>query len=172
MTKARVFALCGALVCGQVGLDYAHADVAKGISDYGLPVMGLTLAAEGLAKEGKEHRILLKGVEAVVAAALTTEALKSVVRERRPNGSNFRSFPSGHAAGAFAIASVMGREDKKHKWLWYGAASALAWSRVSLRAHRTHDVVAGAAIGYLFGDKAVSFNARRDGIGIAWWRTW
>lgn len=61
------------------------------------------------------------------------------------------SFPSGHAAGAFSVATVVARRYANHKWVpWavYGFATAVGLSRVSNLAHFPSDVFVGAAVGY------------------------
>ena len=61
------------------------------------------------------------------------------------------SFPSGHAAGAFSIATVVARRYGDHRWVpWaaYTIATVLAFSRVPTRAHFPSDVFLGAALGY------------------------
>jgi membrane-associated phospholipid phosphatase len=61
------------------------------------------------------------------------------------------SFPSGHAAGAFAVAAVFSHRYRQHHWVpWvaYGMASAISFSRVTTQAHFPSDVFLGAALGY------------------------
>ena len=61
------------------------------------------------------------------------------------------SFPSGHTTEAFAIATIFARRYRKHRWvpfLAYGAASVIAFSRITLQSHFPSDVFLGAAIGY------------------------
>jgi membrane-associated phospholipid phosphatase len=61
------------------------------------------------------------------------------------------SFPSGHAAAAFSIATVMARRYGDHKWVpWvaYGVAGLISFSRVPDMAHFPSDVFLGAALGY------------------------
>jgi membrane-associated phospholipid phosphatase len=61
------------------------------------------------------------------------------------------SFPSGHAAAAFSIATVLARRYASHKWVpWvvYGVAGAISFSRVPDMAHFPSDVFLGAALGY------------------------
>ena len=61
------------------------------------------------------------------------------------------SFPSGHTTEAFAIATIFARRYRKHRWvpfLAYGAASVIAFSRITLQAHFPADVFLGAALGY------------------------
>ncbi|WP_434802474.1 phosphatase PAP2 family protein [Paracidovorax avenae] len=61
-------------------------------------------------------------------------------------------FPSMHAAAAFALArglmTGLGRgTPAAWRWLAYGLAAAVAWSRVCLGVHMPSDVVAGALVG-------------------------
>lgn len=61
------------------------------------------------------------------------------------------SFPSGHSAGAFSVATVVAGRYGNHKWvppLVYAMATAISLSRVSTNAHFTSDVWLGAALGY------------------------
>jgi membrane-associated phospholipid phosphatase len=61
------------------------------------------------------------------------------------------SFPSGHAIAAFAIATVVARRYRNHRWIpyiAYGAAALVGFSRLSLLAHFSSDVFMGAALGY------------------------
>jgi membrane-associated phospholipid phosphatase len=62
------------------------------------------------------------------------------------------AFPSGHATAAFSLARVASEYHPKYKWLWYGIAARIAWSRVKVNAHDWDDVIAGAALGCWIGD--------------------
>lgn len=61
------------------------------------------------------------------------------------------SFPSGHAASAFAGALIFGAYYKKFKIPLYALAVLMAVSRVYTGAHYPSDAVAGALIGILVG---------------------
>lgn len=66
------------------------------------------------------------------------------------------SFPSGHAASAFALASVLDVDLRGTFGYWhlpvvYGAALCVAESRLYNRAHYLSDVIAGSAIGWAVG---------------------
>lgn len=61
------------------------------------------------------------------------------------------SFPSGHTIAAFAVATVIARRYRNHRWVpWvvYGVAGAIGFSRVTLQSHFPADVFLGAALGY------------------------
>jgi undecaprenyl-diphosphatase len=89
-----------------------------------------------------------------VESAVTNGAVKSLFRRMRPaeyadiafhNGLRrpiTSSFPSGHATAAFFAATLLGGGPA-----WYGAATAVATTRIYVRLHHASDVVAGAALG-------------------------
>ena len=94
--------------------------------------------------------IVNTGVSVVVAFGVKT-VLKKVIKEERPDHSDNKSFPSGHAAMAFAAARSIDKEFRKD-CIWipiagYAAATAIGIERVVNKRHHWYDVAAGAAIG-------------------------
>jgi membrane-associated phospholipid phosphatase len=81
----------------------------------------------------------------------TAYALKNIVREERPNGADFKSFPSETTALAASGSSFLW-----HRYGWeYGLPAAalsqfVSYSRVQAHQHRWYDTLAssGIAIGY------------------------
>lgn len=96
----------------------------------------------------KDWKGLLQGVETAAVTAGATLILKYAVKERRPDGSNMHSFPSGHTAVSFATAAFLQR---RYGWAFgapaYAIATYVGWGRVYSKKHHWWDVVAGAAIG-------------------------
>lgn len=95
--------------------------------------------------------IVNTGASVVVAFGAKT-ALKAMIKEERPDHSDNKSFPSGHAAMAFAAARSIDKEFRKES-IWipiagYAAATAVGIERVASDRHHWYDVVAGAAVGY------------------------
>jgi membrane-associated PAP2 superfamily phosphatase len=106
--------------------------------------------------------------EAYADAAIVDLALKAVTRRKRPIdvvGTDYQdtffaggkspfhgsSFPSGHAAGVFSVATVVAERYHNHRWVpWlaYGFATVISCSRVTTLAHFPSDVFLGAALGY------------------------
>lgn len=73
------------------------------------------------------------------------------------------SFPSGHAAQAFAIASAVSLH-ADNPWVGaaaYGLAGLVGLSRLETRDHFSSDVVAGALVGTVIGRAVVPLNQRR-----------
>lgn len=101
--------------------------------------------------------------DGVIAAVAIASVLKNNIHEWRPDHSDRKSFPSAHAAGAFAIAGALSEEHPKQKLLYFGLASLVAWSRVEDDKHHWHDVAAGAAIGLVCGKWSVD---SQDGVLI------
>jgi undecaprenyl-diphosphatase len=65
------------------------------------------------------------------------------------------SFPAGHAATAFAGATVLALVVPRLAWLLYLIAAAIGFSRIYVGVHYPTDVLAGAAIGVLAGAAVV-----------------
>jgi membrane-associated phospholipid phosphatase len=70
------------------------------------------------------------------------------------------SFPSGHAMSAFAVAAAIAVLAPRTRWLVFGAAAVIGFSRVYLGVHYWIDVLAGAALGLAIG-VGVAVLARR-----------
>lgn len=104
------------------------------------------------AKNDFLNRSILLFKSEVIMMALVYP-IKYFVNEPRPDGSEYKSFPSGHTAQAFVAATFM-HEELKHKSIWYsiGAytiASSVGAFRLLNNRHWTSDVLAGAAIGII-----------------------
>ena len=95
--------------------------------------------------------IVNTGASVVVAFGAKT-VLKGMIKEERPDHSDNKSFPSGHAAIAFAAARSIDKEFRKD-CIWipiagYAAATAIGIERIASKRHHWYDVVAGAGIGF------------------------
>jgi membrane-associated phospholipid phosphatase len=107
--------------------------------------------------------------DAYADSAVVDLAVKAITRRERPSdvpaGASFdhtffnggkspfkgSAFPSGHAAGAFSVATVVASRYGNHRWVpWavYGLATAVSFSRVTSSAHFPSDVFLGASLGY------------------------
>lgn len=126
----------------------AHAGPADWGKASGVARDLLVGAALGVPAVQGDWRGDLQAGESLLAAGGTTFALKELVRERRPDGSDDRSFPSGHTSVSFAAAATL---EKRYGWRAGFPALAVATfvgvARVQANKHYTHDVLAGALIG-------------------------
>lgn len=71
-----------------------------------------------------------------------------VLRKGQRYESDFNSFPSGHAAGAVAVACAVGRSYPASRHVALGLAAAAGVAQVVRSKHYVSDVVAGAVIGW------------------------
>lgn len=93
-------------------------------------------------------------MQAQVVAGSTAFVLKHAIRRPRPDG-EARSFPSGHAAGTFAAATVVQRHyGLKGAIPAYTLAILISGARLQANAHYATDLIAGATIGILAGRAA------------------
>ncbi len=135
---------------------------------YSLAGMSAAMYFAGRAtKNGKAREVGLLGAEALAHSEIVTLVLKSATQRERPLdfhanhsgglafGKGGDSFPSGHASGSFALATVFAYEyGGVHRWVpyaSYGLASLVAASRMSAQKHWASDVFVGGTTGFLIG---------------------
>ena len=97
-------------------------------------------------------RFAVNTIASVGVSYVAKSALKKMIKEERPDHSDNGSFPSGHAAMAFAAARSIDKEFRKES-IWipiagYVAATAVGVQRVASDRHHWYDVVAGGALGF------------------------
>ncbi|MDE6151354.1 MAG: phosphatase PAP2 family protein [Prevotella sp.] len=99
-------------------------------------------------------RLATSALASNVIMAATVSMAKRAFHETRPDNSDRHSFPSGHAATAFAAATVLHKEYGLTRSPWfsvggYAVATGTSVLRVAHNRHWVSDVVAGAGIGIL-----------------------
>jgi membrane-associated phospholipid phosphatase len=135
----------------------------------------------------KPERLVIEELSVLLTAG-TASAIKSVADRERPDGSNDRSFPSGHASQSFTMARMacLNVDDLAGlsrgwrmtlKTTFTTFAAATAWSRVEGGKHYPSDVLFGAALGnfvavfvhdaFLPADSAARFSATLSGEEIS-----
>jgi membrane-associated phospholipid phosphatase len=139
--------LCGSVIA--VGLIGGDRRLAKA----GLRM----LAAHTLATVVKD--VVKKRVDRTRPRAAAKPGKDSRPRPGRRTAKEETSFPSGHSAGAAAVARAFARDYPEYALPAYGAAAALALAQIPRCAHYPTDVGAGLAIG-VAAEKAVDLAAR------------
>jgi membrane-associated phospholipid phosphatase len=137
-------------------------------------------------------------LEAVADSQFITLVFKEITQRQRPAVPGARhggfwqggsSFPSGHAAGAFAVAAVFSYEYRDHIAIpitAYSLATIVGVSRLGAQQHWLSDIFVGGAVGFLAGryvykqhhDPSLpgsitsklrpQFAAREHGLGLYW----
>ena len=134
----------------------------------GTEIIPAALYLAGLArKDTYAQETFFLAARAVISSEIVTIVMKDVDRRSRPangdysntwfsekQGSYLRgigSFPSGHTIAAFAVATVYADRYPNpgwRRWLAYGLAGLVGFSRLPLHSHYASDVFLGAALGY------------------------
>lgn len=130
------------------------------------PMRAVSAATFALGAVTGSPRLMRAGIRMITAHTLATAA-KDFVKQRvdrsRPNARSGTdghnpskgrdtskaetSFPSGHSAGAIAVAQAYAREFPEHKAAALAGAGAIALAQIPRCAHYPTDVGAGLAIG-------------------------
>lgn len=150
-------------------LDFIHKNIANNfldkimifitsIGNLGLIWIGISLL---LLISKRYRKVGVLCIASLFLSSLIGEVLlKNLVQRGRPftavEGINLLikapksfSFPSGHTASSFAVATVVGRKIEKFKLPIYILAIAIAFSRLYLYVHYPSDVLVGALIGVI-----------------------
>jgi membrane-associated phospholipid phosphatase len=103
--------------------------------------IALPLIAGGIGLYKDDRTGLAELTVDTLATVGTAYALKNIVREQRPDKSNFQSFPSDTSALAFAPAQFLW---DRYGWEYglpaYAAASFVGYSRIDAKKHHWYDV--------------------------------
>jgi membrane-associated phospholipid phosphatase len=172
------------------------AAVVREVAEPGTILIGGTLYAVGrLAGNERMARVGLHGTEAVLIGLGTVAVGKVVTGRARPyatgdtnardfklmrglrGGTDYQSFPSGHTVMAFAAAAAVTGETAR--W-WpdatpyigtalYGGAALAGVSRMYNDKHWASDVLVGAAIGTVVGQKVVRYHRTHPNSRIDRW---
>jgi membrane-associated phospholipid phosphatase len=130
------------------------------------PLRFLSLVLLGAGLWRRNRRLAEAGARMIVAHHLATIVKargKDLVDRTRPealmNGHRYRmepghsgdhrlrAFPSGHMAGALAVARAAAREYPENRVGFYGLAALIGALQIPRRAHFPTDVLAGALVG-------------------------
>lgn len=158
--------------------------------------IGVSLYAYGrLANDRRAADLGLHGTEALAIGAVSGALLKGLYGRERPfvqrnphsyklgrgfggrDPGQYRSMPSGHTISAFAAAAAVTSETRRW-WrgsevyigpLMYGGAALAGISRIYHNRHWASDIMMGAAIGTLVGNKVVRYHhAHPDNVLDRW----
>jgi membrane-associated phospholipid phosphatase len=138
-----------------------------------LPATAAALAVGAVLGERREVAATMEAFQSLVLTLGITEGIKLLARRQRPNenpddsfrfdgpGSSggHKSLPSGHASGAFALASSLALnypDDDYVAPIAYTFAGLVSWSRLNDDRHWATDVLFGGGLGF-----AMSYTVNR-----------
>lgn len=96
-------------------------------------------------------RLTVRTLVGLIALVLIVQGLKMNVGRVRPHPTGSDSFPSGHAATAFFLASLWSMHWRRQRVCFYLWAVAMGGARLCLGRHYPSDVMFGALIGQMAG---------------------
>lgn len=156
--------LSAALSTERQGAGKAVVRVAEILRDVLTGPSSLLLLLAILGMERERRGRLLDLLVAFLAAVFAAEVLKFAAGRVRPSppdyplvfhwfqglarGQDWKSFPSGHAARAFAAAACLSSIWPRGLWIWLAFAAAAGCSRILSGLHFPSDVVLGALVGW------------------------
>ena len=149
MRFQRLLLLCMASVLATTLSFRAEAKSATETSGDVLVVLLPTVAyGSTFAMDDEEGR--MQFYKSFFSTLAVTQGVKASVNKTRPDGSDNKSFPSGHSSASFQAASFI---QMRYGWKYgipaYLTSSYVAWTRVKAKKHFVVDVMAGASLGVL-----------------------
>ena len=133
-------------------------------SSVGLYLVGRYLLphAEGAPKTNKVTHLGFDLIRGQVLSQVLVQGIKVIGQRDRPTG-ECCAFPSGHAAAAFATASILERHfGYRSAWPIMVAAGYVGASRLADNRHFLSDVVFGSAVGMASGWTVVGQHGRQN----------
>jgi len=148
----------------------------------GFATAGVFFGAGLLFKDDRARDTGYLAASAILQAMLVDNVLKIMAGRQRPyvadgedhwggpaayfneGGEDNRSFPSGHTATAFALATVVSMQYGRRAWVpvvAYTLATGVGLSRMALDKHWSSDVLVGAVVGHLVARLVVRDYAHR-----------
>jgi membrane-associated phospholipid phosphatase len=136
-----------------IGLLFKKVSHALAIAVGGILSLGFSSSLKGIFEVPRPRLWLLRQGE--------LNSFHSVLDH--PIRDGYSSFPSGHAMGAFVLASILSLMYPKYRLLFLFLAIGVALSRVYLGHHFLEDVLMGSIIGVLIGSTTAIISASLQG---------
>ena len=160
-------ALAALLVTAPIQAQAKNEKAWATASDVGVASLGIAALGLPIAQGDKQGAFQAAG--SIGASALVTTGLKYTFPELRPDGSDRRSFPSGHTSTAFAAAATLyNRQGADIGLPAMLAASFVGLARVQADKHHWYDVVVGAGIGSASGFLITQKRNKRQALVLPW----
>jgi membrane-associated phospholipid phosphatase len=167
LTSHATFALAASAALATATPAHASNQDWATASDVG--VIALTALAIGLPAVHGDSAGALQAAGSEAASGLVVAGLKQTFPERRPDGSDNNSFPSGHTAVSFAAAaSIYDRQGPGIGIPAFAAASFVGVARVEADKHHWYDCAVGAGIGTAAGLLITNKRYPRNAMVVPW----
>ncbi len=146
----------------EISQKFSHTTKAVDAIQYAPIVFPWAMKAIGIPTHSGWGRMATSQAISTLLMAGSVSLMKDNIASLRPDGSDMRSFPSGHSAWAYLGATITTYElGWKSPWYSLGAysiASAIAMQRIIDQRHLPKDVITGAGIGILSAQIGYTFS--------------
>jgi membrane-associated phospholipid phosphatase len=147
--------------------DETYGDIVNGLSyaAYAMPAIFLGSGFLFSKDDPRRHRLWIVAEEIFETLGFelaTNYAIKLAVDRQNPSGLGSNSFPSGHTAAAFSVATILA-----YHYPWYvglgsfSAATLIVIERFDSQQHFPSDIVAGAGIAMFFAHAVHQYHASK-----------
>ena len=140
--------LAAVIFCLAAPASAAESDGIRTAGEILRIVLPAAAAGISLGKDDEHGFVQLAASELIAEGG--SLVLQELIDEERPDKTDHHSFPSDSAAVAFSAASFL---QIRYGWSYglpaYAVAGFVGWSRVESKRHYWHDVLAGAALGWV-----------------------
>lgn len=167
-------------ITGDEIAEFDRLSNASRILSYPGSIYGVTAAASTfylIGRKKHDERARETGIliaEGAVDSGIVVSALQAATQRGRPLTGSERSeffdggssFPSGHSAQAWTMATIVANEYHDNRTVQiaaYGIASAVSVARFTGGKHYISDVVVGSVLGYGIGKYVYSAHHRKEG---------
>ena len=171
--RSGIALLSAAALTAGSGIARADSDAQRQAGD--ALATAMPLATLGVELWREEYTGAKQFAASFVVTVAATEVLKRTTHIERPDGSNDESFPSGHAARAFASATYVHRRyGFGDAWPLYLMATYVGYTRVASDRHRWSDVAGAAGVAALSSwwlvdpKQGVGVSLGRRSIALTW----
>ena len=152
---AYLVLICAIAPVCQIAMPASADGIVEKAIIYTKPALAIGLATTLFSSKTEGFERASKATDAVLTSVAIARMIKHAA-DVNLGSPVAHSFPSGHTAAAFSMATSLAHINPKHKWTYYACAALVGWSTVKTDGHGWADVAGGAALGVTVSKMSIS----------------